>query len=117
MAFQYYARGEAAVSRAPRSVLPAVPWGVVRPYVEDYAVPAPGVLARRAAGCRRMWLVSSHEGQPDGPAPARAHRARWLALSATLARRFGSAPVAKHGYASVIHVQLMVGRQGRSVKP
>jgi hypothetical protein len=109
MAFQYYVG--AAARRAPRSVLPAVPWGVVRPYVEDYEVPAPSELARRTAGCERMWLISSHEGQPNGPAPARAHRARWLALSAALQRRFGSAPAVKHGYASVIHVQLMPGRR------
>jgi hypothetical protein len=77
--------------------------------VEDYVVPAPDVLSRRTRGCGRMWLVSSHEGQPNGPAVARAHRARWLALSAALQRRFGSAPAVKHGYASVIHVQLMPG--------
>jgi mannosyltransferase len=117
MAFQYYVGTGAAGRRAPRSVLPVARWGVVRPYVEDYAVPAPRVLARRTASCRRMWLISSHEGQSNGPAPARAHRARWLALSAALQRRFGSAAVAKHGYASTIHVQLMPGRQGRSVNP
>ncbi|MGZ4165400.1 MAG: glycosyltransferase family 39 protein [Solirubrobacteraceae bacterium] len=117
MAFQYYVGSGPATRRAPRSVLPEATWGVVRTYVEDYAVPAPKVLARRTAGCQRMWLVSSHEGQPNGPPLARAHRARWLALSAELQRRFGSAPPAKYGYASVIHVQLMPGRQGRSVKP
>jgi mannosyltransferase len=110
MAFQYYVGTGAETRRAPRSVLPDVPWGVVRPYVEDYAVPGPAELARRTAGCGRMWLVSSHEGQPDGPPLARAHRARWLALSAELQRQFGSAPAVKHGYASVIHVQLMPGR-------
>jgi mannosyltransferase len=109
MAFQYYVGTGPATRRAPRPVLPAVPWGEVRPFVEDYPVPGPAELARRTAGCRRMWLVSSHEGQPNGPALARAHRSRWLALSAALQRRFGSAPAVKHGYASVIHVQLMPG--------
>ena len=109
MAFQYYVGTGPATRRAPRSVLPVVPWGAVRPHVEDYVVPAPDVLSRRTRGCGRMWLVSSHEGQPNGPAVARAHRARWLALSAALQRRFGSAPAVKHGYASVIHVQLMPG--------
>jgi mannosyltransferase len=112
MAFAYYVGTGANERRAPRSVLPAVPWSVVRPYVEDYAVPPPSVLARRAASCTRMWLVSSHEGQPNGPPLARAHRSRWLALSAALQRRFGSAPAVKHGYASVIHVQLMPGSGG-----
>jgi mannosyltransferase len=111
MAFQYYVGTGLGVRRAPRAVLPAGPWGVVRPYVEEYAVPSAAELARRTAGCERMWLVSSHEGQPNGPAVARAHRAQWFALSAALRRRFGAGPVTKHGYASVIHVQLMPGRR------
>ena len=110
MAFQYYVGTGPATRRAPRAVMPVAPWGVVRPYVEDYAVPGPAELARRTAGCQRMWVVSSHEGQANGPPGARAHRARWFALSAALRRRFGAGPVTKHGYASVIHVQLMPGR-------
>jgi mannosyltransferase len=117
MAFQYYVGTGARARSAPRSVLPVVPWGVVRPFVEDYAIPSPAALGRRIAGCRRMWLVSSHEGQPNGPALARAHRAQWFRLAGELQRRFGSGPVRKYGYASVIHVQLMPGAQGRSVKP
>jgi mannosyltransferase len=110
MAFQYYVSRSSAAGRAPRSVLPIAPLGVVRPFVEDYAVSSAAELSRRTAGCRRMWLVSSHEGQPNGPPVARAHRAQWFALSAALRRRFGAGPVTKHGYASVIHVQLMPGR-------
>jgi hypothetical protein len=122
MAFQYYVGTGAATHRAPRAVLPVIPWGVVRPFVEDYAIPSPAALARRTAGCARMWLVSSHEGQANGPPQARAHRARWFALAGELQRRFGSGPVRKYGYASIIHVQLMPGArrrvaQGRSVKP
>jgi mannosyltransferase len=106
MAFQYYV----GTRRAPRSVLPVVPWGVVRPFVEDYAIPSPPALARRTTGCTRMWLVSSHEGQANGPPLARAHRARWFRLAGELERRFGSGHVYKFGYASIIHVQLMPGR-------
>jgi mannosyltransferase len=109
MAFQYYVGTGAATRRAPRSVLPVLPWGVVRPFVEDYAVPPGWALARRSAGCARMWLISSHEGQPNGPAQARAHRARWFGLASELERRFGSGRVYKFGYASIIHVQLMPG--------
>jgi mannosyltransferase len=120
MAFQYYVGSGAATRRAPRAVLPLISWGVVRPFVEDYVVPSPAVLAGRTAACVRMWLISSHEGQPNGPALARAHRAQWFRLAGALQRRFGSGPVRKYGYASVIHVELMPGaqrRQGRSVKP
>jgi hypothetical protein len=123
MAFQYYVGTGAAARRAPRSVLPVLAWGVVRPFVEDYAIPPPAALARRAAGCTRMWLLSSHEGQRNGPPQSRANRARWFGLAAELQRRFGAGPVRKYGYASIIHVQLMPGArgrsaaQGRSVKP
>jgi hypothetical protein len=109
MAFQYYVGTGAATRRAPRSVLPVLPWGVVRPFVEDYTVPSAAALTRRTAGCARMWLISSHEGQPNGPAHARAHRARWFGLASELERRFGSGRVYKFGYASIIHVQLMPG--------
>jgi hypothetical protein len=110
MAFQYYVGTGAATRRAPRAVLPAISWGVVRPFVEDYAIPSRATLARRSAGCARMWLVSSHEGQPNGPAQSRANRARWFRLAGALERRFGTGPVHKYGYASTIHVQLMPGR-------
>jgi hypothetical protein len=110
MAFQYYVGTGAAARAAPRSVVPAIAWGTVRPFVEDYAIPSRAELARRTAGCRRMWLVSSHEGQRNGPAQSRANRAGWFGLAAELERRFGSGHVYKFGYASIIHVQLMPGR-------
>jgi mannosyltransferase len=111
MAFQYYVGTGTATRPAPRAVLPVISWGVVRPFVEDYAVPSPATLARRTAGCARIWLISSHEGQPNGPSLARAHRAQWFLLAGELQRRFGSGPVRKYGYASVIHVELMPGRK------
>jgi hypothetical protein len=76
-------------------------------------------IARRAAGCRRLWFVSSHEGQLDGPAQSRANRARWFRLDAELEALFGPGLVQSYGYASTIHVQLLPGRtvQGRSVVP
>jgi mannosyltransferase len=123
MAFQYYVgTGAAAIARAPRSILPIVPWGVVKPYVEDYDNLSPAQITARAAGCRRIWFVSSHEGQANGPARARANRAQYLRLDAELERSFGSGragPINKYGYASTIHVQLLRRRagQGRSVKP
>jgi mannosyltransferase len=124
MAFQYYVGTGPATRRAPRSILPAIRWGVVKPYVEDYATLSGAQLARRTAGCRRMWFISSHEGQPNGPAQARANRSQWLSLDSRLERRFGSGPQQKYGYASVIRVQLLPGpahgaraSQGRNVKP
>ncbi len=113
MAFQYYlGSGAAADARAPRPILPVAPWGEVRPYVEDYATLSAAQLTRAAAGCRRLWFVSSHEGQRTGPAQSQINRARYLRLDAELERVFGTAPIVNYGYASTIHVQLL-GASGR----
>ncbi len=95
MPFAYY-------GRAARPVLPADPWGPLRVYVEDYAArPAP-------ASCPRLWLVSSHEGQLDGPAQSRANFARFIALRSSLRRAYGgSERDARFGYAAVITVELL----------
>jgi hypothetical protein len=112
MAFQYYVgTAPSRTSAAPRSILPVSRWGTVRPYVEDYRTLSPRALARRARGCRRMWFIASHEGQRDGPPQSRANRARYEALGAELAARFGASPPVNAGYASTIHVQLLPGRQ------
>lgn len=106
-AFQYYTGGHGA--HAPRSILPAVPWSVIRPYVEDYVTYTQRGLRRRSAGCGRMWIVSSHEGELDGPLRSRVNRARYWWLDAELEGMFGGAGVEKFGYASAIHVQLLPG--------
>jgi mannosyltransferase len=110
MAFQYYVgTGTAAARKAPRSILPVARWGVVTPYVEDYLGLSPSVLARRSAGCRRLWFVSSHEGELNGPQQSRANRALFRRLGGELQRAFGHAKVKQYGYASAVHVQLLPG--------
>jgi mannosyltransferase len=112
MAFQYYfARRSDRTRRLPRPILPVVPFGTVRTYVEDYATLTPGQVTRRGGSCRRLWFVSSHEGQPDGPAISRAHRARFEQLQSRLERAFGRGHTRQFGYASAIHVRLMPGRR------
>lgn len=107
MAFQYYVgTGSAADQSAPRSILPIVPWGSVKPYVERYVTLSPAQIERRGADCRRLWFVSSHEGQTDGPAQSLANRARFETLRARLERAFGHAPIVQLGYAAAIHIQL-----------
>jgi hypothetical protein len=114
MAFQYYVgTGAAAPGRAPRPILPALRWGTVRPYVEDYATLGRSQLRRAVAGCRRLWLVSSHEGQRDGPAQSQINRARYLRLDAGLELLLGAAPVRTFGYASTIHLYLLPGSSDR----
>ncbi len=113
MAFQYYvARDPAGIRRAPRSILPVISWRRVKSYVEDYVTLSPAQLARRAAACDRLWLISSHEGQPDGPALSRAHRSAYFRLDAVLQAMFGLTPVQSYGYASTIHVQRLTVRRG-----
>jgi mannosyltransferase len=95
-AFRYYLRG-----RVPRSVLPAVPWSNERAYIENYAT-----LARPPAGCARVWLVSSHAGQSNGPSGSRANLARYLSLRSMLAGGYGSPRTRKFGYADAVTVDL-----------
>ena len=110
MAFQYYVgTGARAEARMPRSILPVVAWGQVTPYVERYATLSPDQISRRAAGCRRLWFVTSHEGQPDGGPQSLVHMARFHQLRARLEQQFGTAPVRQFGYAAAIHVQLLPG--------
>jgi mannosyltransferase len=113
MAFQYYfARRSDRGTPLPRPILPVVRFGTVRTYVEDYATLTPGQIRRRGASCRRLWFVSSHEGQPDGPPPSRANRARFLVLQTRLERAFGQGQTRQFGYASAIHLRLLPGRHG-----
>jgi mannosyltransferase len=72
----------------------------VKPYVERYETP------QVPSGCARVWLVASHQGQPNGPAVAREHYARYEALRRELAREYGRPTATSFGYASVIWVQL-----------
>jgi hypothetical protein len=113
MAFQYYfGTSPSADRRAPRSILPLLPWGDVHPDVEAYVTLTPPQITQRAAGCRRMWFVSSHEGQADGPARSRANRAEFFELRRRLEREFGQGPIKQLGYASAVHVQLLAGPMG-----
>ena len=72
----------------------------VLPHVEQYQTP------KVPSGCRRVWLVASHQGLPTGTAESRDHYARYVALRAALARRYPHHNTRSFGYASVIWVEL-----------
>jgi mannosyltransferase len=72
----------------------------IQPYVERYEAPA------LPAGCQRVWLVASHQGQPNGPPASRAHYARYVSVHDALTRQYGQPATRAFGYASVIWVQL-----------
>jgi mannosyltransferase len=93
MPFAYYGRGG-------RPVLPADPWGPLHAYVEDYA-------AAQITGCPRLWLVSSHEGQPNGPAGARGNYARFVTLRTRLDRAYPRHRTTRFGYAATITVEFL----------
>ncbi len=75
----------------------------IQPYVERYETP------RLPSGCRRVWLVVSHQGLPSGTATSRAHFARYVALRTALTREYGYHAARAVGYASVIWVELFSG--------
>jgi hypothetical protein len=124
MAFAYYVP---SVARAPRSILPATAWTrPPQPYVEDYASLSRRQLSRLPSECPRLWLVSSHQGQPDGPAGARANLTRFRRLRAAVQSRYAPGPLVRtFGYAATITVELLSApraaqparTQGRSVVP
>ncbi|HXO09071.1 MAG TPA: glycosyltransferase family 39 protein [Solirubrobacteraceae bacterium] len=114
MAFQYYVgTRRPADASAPRSILPVARWGTVTPYVEEYATLSPAQIAQRTTDCRRLWFVSSHEGQLDGPAQSLANRARYVTLRERLTRQFGHAPIKQFGYAAAVHVQLLARQRSK----
>jgi mannosyltransferase len=102
--FQYYV-GTGA--EAPRSILPAVPWNVVRPYVEDYATLSSSQVAALPAQCGRVLLVSSHQGEVGGPPVSRQNHNRLVALVAALKREYPRARTISFGTAKTITLTLL----------
>jgi hypothetical protein len=102
-AFRYYLR---PAGEAPRPVLPAAPFSDPRAYIEDYATLSPRQLRLLPQSCPRLWLVSSHEGQPGGTAGSRANYSRFLALRASLTAQYPRAQVRSFGYAAPVTVEL-----------
>ena len=106
-AFSYYVGGRtAAAARAPRSVLPAVPWSEVRPFVEQYVAPTSSRTTQIEASCPRLWFVTSHRGQKTGPPASRTYYARYLALLGTLTGGYARHETVSYGWASPVRVEL-----------
>jgi mannosyltransferase len=104
MPFRYYLRPDAP---APTPVLPSLPLSRVRPFIEQYVVPPAPSLASAVSGCSRVWLVSSHGGEADGPPVSRANYSRYFVLLGRLERRYPSLSSASFGYAGIISVTLL----------
>ena len=110
--FQYYERtAEPAGVVPPRSALPVTGWAEVRSYVERYETLSPARQSALATSCRRLWLVSSHEGQKTGPARSRHNLRTFNHFRTQLEQLFGKGQIRTYGYASAIHVRLMPGKR------
>jgi hypothetical protein len=107
-AFRYYLHGGA---REPQPMLPVAPLSCSRAYIEDYATLSTPKLRLLPAGCPRLWLVSSHEGQANGTAGSRANYSRYLALRNTLATAYARTQVRSFGYAAPVTVELFAGEK------
>jgi mannosyltransferase len=103
MPFEYYLRDP---GRAPRPVLPTLAWGRVRPYVEDYTSLSAAQVARLPQSCKRVWLVSSHEGRVGGPLVSQGNYLRFVDLMAGLDAGYPQARNASFGYHGAVAVTL-----------
>ena len=103
MPFAYYLGNRAGVL-AP--ILPTTPLSEVRPYVEQYASLSPRQLSQLPARCRRVWLVSSHEGRVGGPPVSAGNYARFRRLEAGLRVEYPRSSSATFGYAGTVVVTL-----------
>jgi Dolichyl-phosphate-mannose-protein mannosyltransferase len=108
--FQYYlqrsavaAPGRAAI-QGPTPVLPTLPFGIVKPFVEQYETLAGGQLAAVRKRCSVLFLLASHIGQSSGPAVSRAHAARYEELLQALAQRYPSHSSRQFGWAAPVYV-------------
>ncbi len=89
-----------------RPMLPSLPWGAIRPYVERYGTLDPTQQARIAGECPRLWLIASHEGQAHGTHQSLANLRRYHRLERELRTRYQHSSLRSFGWASPIKVRL-----------
>lgn len=110
-AFDYYLLHTVRLRTDPfpnlRPVLPSLPWGSVRPYVERYVSLDAGQRARVARECSRVWLITSHAGQANGTHTSLVNLERGQALERGLERFYAHHSVRTFGWASPIRVLLL----------
>lgn len=103
MPVRYYLRDYA---RAPRPILPTLPWAKVRPFVEEYASLSPAQVARLPGRCGRVWLITRRGGGVGGTTTSRANSIRFRQLSGALAREYPVSHTAYFGQAGLVSVTL-----------
>jgi 4-amino-4-deoxy-L-arabinose transferase-like glycosyltransferase len=113
-AFDYYLLHTTRLRQDPwpnlRPVLPSLPWGSIRPYVEAYGtlnLNPPAQRARVARECPRFWLITSHSGESGGTHQSLVNLERYHALDYGLRRLYPHTSLRKFGWASPINVRLL----------
>jgi hypothetical protein len=104
MPFDYYLRSSPAAAARLTPVLPALPWRVVRPYVERYVVPSVAQVAALAGRCPSLVLVASHEGQRHGTARSESNFRGYRRVLALLSAAYPHQRQRDFGYAAVVRV-------------
>ncbi len=110
--FDYYLRrkvGTKVGREAQRGlvpVLPSLPFGAVRPYVEQYDTLTGGPLAAVTKRCSVLFLLASHIGESSGTALSRAHLASYDQLLIALAKRYASHSSRRFGWSAPVYVTL-----------
>ena len=90
-----------------RPVLPAVGFGAVKPYVEQYLTLDAAQRARVAGECPRLWLIASHQGSALGTPASRANLRRYLHLEHGLRALYPHMVLRTFGWSAPIHVRLL----------
>ena len=103
MPFRYYLRDTA---RAPRPILPTLPWPEVRPFVEAYATLSAAQVARLPGECGRVWLLTRRGGGVGGTPISRANSIRFERLASALGREYPAVRTADFGQAGLVSVTL-----------
>lgn len=90
-----------------RPILPSLPFGQVRPYVEDYAALDAGQRARVASSCPRLWIIASHEGDANGTPTSQANLIRYQRMENRLRALYPYTTIRVFGWSAPINVRLL----------
>lgn len=111
MAFDYYVRARGQEDSAPRPVDPSASWAQIRPYVEDYTIPAGRALTRIESRCPRVWFIASHQGQLNGPPGSLTNYIRYRIFQDQLQSVYQHFHTHVFGWAAQVRVELLSDRR------
>ena len=89
-----------------KPILPTVPLNLMPSYVEDYYTLTAKQISAVSGSCKRIWLVSSHQGIPNGTRVSYIHYSRFVRLYNNLARKYPGDSNAVFGWSAPVDVTL-----------